>query len=438
VAEVEADAVIDGQNFLINSCGENTLTFNNNSFDIANIRSYDWEFVSGDVVLTSTDRNATITFPGVGKFDGTMIINKGTECADTAMVSVNIFPSITADFTFDYDTCIAGPVVFNDQSTSDAGPIVDWEWEFGDGNSVLSTKDPSYQYNSPGDFLARVTVTDNNQCTDQIDKIVSWKPVPSLIIIEPTTFIGCKPADIFFNNLSNPIDSSYIIEWDFGDGNKSDEISPSHVYSETGIYDVRIDITSPFGCTTFRNYRDWIKVEPSPTADFNFTPDEPTIFSKDVTFTDASIDAVGWLWVFGQSGISLDQNPTFTFPDTGVYKIDLIVVNDVSCTDTMTQIIDIKPFVTYHLPNAFTPNNDASNDEFLGLGISNSISDFRMTIFSRWGEEVFSSKDPSLGWNGRKNNNGEDSPSGVYVYNVEYLDPRGERVFKRGHLTLVR
>jgi gliding motility-associated-like protein len=438
VADIQADAVLNGQNFLINSCGENTLTFDNNSFEIANIRSYDWEFLSGDVVLTSDERDATITFPGQGQYDGTMVINKGTECADTAYISVNIFPSIVADFEFTYDTCIAGPVVFEDLSKSDAGPILDWEWDFGDGNMGLNNRNTSNQYTAPGDFQASLTVTDANQCTDQMVKTVSWKPVPSLIVIEPTTFIGCRPANIFFNNLSNPIDSTYDIAWDFGDGNTSDEISPTHIYSETGIYDVRIDITSPFGCTTFRNYSDWIKVEPSPTADFNFSPEEPTIFNKDIDFTDQSIGAVGWLWVFGDVGISLDRNPTFTFPDTGVYKVDLIVANNVACTDTFTEYLDISPFITYHLPNAFTPNNDAQNDEFVGVGISDNIAQFKMNIYNRWGQRVFSSENPNLGWNGRKGNNGEDAPSGIYVYTVEYLNPRGEQTVKKGHVTLVR
>lgn len=438
VAQIAADAVIDGQNFLINSCGENTLTFENNSFEIANIRSYDWEFVYQDIVLTSDVRNATISFPGEGLYNGSMIINKGTECADTAFITVNIYPSIEADFSFDYDTCIAGPVVFLDLSSSDAGPIIDWTWNFGDGNMNEGTKNISYQYLNPGDFQARLTVTDGNQCTDQIEKIISWKPVPSLIIIEPTTFIGCRPANIFFNNLSFPIDSTYIMEWDFGDGSFSDEISPTHIYEETGIYDIRVEITSPFGCTTFRNYPDWIKVEPSPTADFTYSPEEPTIFNRDVDFTDQSIDAVGWLWVFGDAGISLDRNPRFTFPDTGFYQVDLIVANNVACTDTMSVVIDVSPFITYFLPNAFTPNNDAKNDEFVGVGISDNIADFRISIFNRYGEEIYTSEDPAEGWNGRKNNTGEDAPAGIYVYTVKYLNPRGEQTVKRGHVTLVR
>ena len=47
--------------------------------------------------------------------------------------------------------------------------------------------------------------------------MVNWFPVPPLIIIEPSTFVGCPPAGVEFVNLSSPIDSTYEIAWDFGD-----------------------------------------------------------------------------------------------------------------------------------------------------------------------------------------------------------------------------
>ena len=75
----------------------------------ANIQSYLWEFDLGSEIASSTTRDATITFPGVGEYTGTMIVNEGLFCADTADISVNIFPSINSDFEFDYDTCFGNP-----------------------------------------------------------------------------------------------------------------------------------------------------------------------------------------------------------------------------------------------------------------------------------------------------------------------------------------
>jgi gliding motility-associated-like protein len=256
--------------------------------------------------------------------------------------------------------------------------------------------------------------------------------------VEPTTFIGCKPAQIFFNNLSNPIDSTYAIDWDFGDGGTSNDISPTHIFEEEGVYDIKIDITTPIGCFTTKTFRDWIRVLPSPEAEFTYTPEEPSIFNRNISFQNESEGGIGWLWNFSDLGISFDRNPTFEFPDTGLYKVDLVVTNESSCTDTFTQFIDIKPVVTLHMPTAFTPNNDGMNDVFFGAGYYEGITSYEFKIFNRWGQQVFSSDDPQVGWNGRLNNSGEESPTGVYVYTTEYRGPRGEPYILKGHVTLVR
>ncbi len=57
--------------------------------------------------------------------------------------------------------------------------------------------------------------------------------------------------------------------------------------------------------------------------------------------------------------------------------------------------------------NAFTPNNDSSNDQFIGKGVLlENLSDFNMRIWNRWGEKVFETSDPFTGWNGTKDNVG--------------------------------
>ncbi|HMQ06729.1 MAG TPA: PKD domain-containing protein [Saprospiraceae bacterium] len=437
IADIESDQYVNGERHLINSCGESTITFINRSRQAQNIFSYLWRFTIDGREETRDTRDATITFPGVGLYTGTMVVNQGTECADSADISVNVFPSIEADFIYDYDTCIAGPVTFTDLSESGAGPIIERFWTFGD-DGVSTERNPLYQYGFPGVYPVRLSVKDNNECRDSIVRNLPWQPVPNLIVVEPTTFIGCKPANIFFNNLSFPVDSTYDIQWTFGDGNTSNEISPNHTYNEEGIYSVRVRITSPAGCTVERFYPSWIRVEPSPTANFSFSPEQPSAFNREVVFTDLSIGAISWQWNFSNISSSLQRNPTFTFPDTGLYRIEQVVLNERACTDTMVQFIDVTPLSTLHFPNAFTPNNDGLNDEFKGRGFFDGIRNYRMVVYSRWGEQLFASSDPRIGWNGRKNNSGDELPPGVYVYAISYIGPRGETNTEKGHVTLIR
>lgn len=429
---------VKGKEFEINSCGPTTVFMQNLSQDVANIDGYLWEMEIAGQKVTRSTKDATFDFPGVGTYEGLMIVNPGaTTCSDTAVLSINIFPAIEGDFSFSYDTCIAGPVTFTDLSISGAGNILKWAWDYGDGNGN-SVQNPEYRFPEPGEQDVTLIVQDENNCIDSISQIINWAPAPEIIVVEPSQFIGCKPASIFFNNLSTPINEDYDIVWTFGDGNTGTEISPTHIYEEEGIYDVLLEITSPLGCFASRLYPQLIEIKPKPIADFIYTPDMPSSFRKEVDFIDQSIDAISWSWNFGGIGAAFDPNPTFTFPDTGRYKVDLIVVHPQGCTDTMSRIIDVEPLVTLHMPNAFTPNNDGLNDSFKGKGETNGINDYTLKIWNRWGALIFETQDPNEGWNGEMNNDGTLVQQGVYVYTLTYKGPRGENKEQKGHITLIR
>ena len=244
--------------------------------------------------------------------------------------------------------------------------------------------------------------------------------------------------DVFLNNLSFPIDSTYDIFWDLGDGNTSTDLSPTNTYLEPGIFSVSVDIVSPIGCEASRGFPNLIRVLESPIADFTCDPMEANNFDRTVNFTDLSTNAQGWQWDFGGVGSSFVQNPTFEFPDTGIYRVLLTSFHPVTnCPDTISKLLDVVPSVEINFPNAFTPNNDSSNDLFLGVGFFGVVN-YQMSIYNRWGQLVFESTNPREGWNGMEFNSGPQAPQGVYVYKVTYDEPRGDRINQDGHLTLLR
>ena len=252
--------------------------------------------------------------------------------------------------------------------------------------------------------------------------------------------MGCAPANITFTNLSTPIDETYKIVWTFGDGGTSEGvISPTHLYEKEGLYDVTVAITSPIGCFIADTFPRLIRAEPSPTANFTCDPDSLlSNFNSTVAFTDLSLLANRWNWTFDKYGYTTEQNPTFTFPDTGLVKIRLIVTHPAGCKDSMSKVLDIRPEIRWYMPNAFTPNADSNNDGFLGKGYLEGVDDFSMLIWNRWGELVFETTSPDVAWNGRVKNTGGMSPSGVYVVVVRFTGPRGAPYEYKGFATLVR
>ncbi len=438
-ADMVADEEIEGpiKTFVYNICDDNTLQIENTSVQESSISAYQWTFDINGTPLVLADRNPLLSFPTLGTYDGQLVLNPGSsDCTDTANVVINVFPGSTAGFSFDYDTCVAGPVSFTDLSTTNSS-IEDYLWDFGDGEN--SDEDsPDYLYGEPGNHEVTLIITDSDNCMDTISTTINWFPAPPLIVIEPSSFVGCEPLDVVFTNLSSPIDDSYNIIWTFGDGNSSNEISPTHLYETPGIYDVAIEITSPLGCFIEESWSNWIDVQPKPLADFIFTPSILDNFDGLAEFTDQSIDASAWQWDFAGQGNSFQQNPVFEFRDTGIQVVTLIVEHPFGCTDTISKTIDVVPLIRYFLPNAFTPNSDAVNDYFSGAGYFVGLKNFKMQIWNRWGEMIFESSAPEQEWDGRKGNSMEVSPNGIYVYTVQFEGPRGGKSFLKGFVTLIR
>lgn len=439
-AAIEADEVIDGKNFVVNSCGDNVINLTNASGLTQFIEEYYWEFDINGVTETFSTRDVSLTLPDFGTYTGVMQINNNVPaagCRDTAEVTINLFPPIFAEFDFEYDTCVAGEVVFDNLSSSGSGFITENNWSFGDFNTSFE-EDPLHEYQQPGLYGAQLQVTDINNCKDSISYPISYFPVPDLLIVEPSSFIGCQPAPIFFNNLSTPIDSTYDLVWDFGDGGTSGDISPTYIYEDVGTYSVSLEVTSPIGCTNSASFEDLIIVEPSPIAGFMYTPDDLSIFNSTIEIIDESEDAISWFYTLGDGFIAYDAEFTYTYQDTGLYTITQVVKHESGCTDTLSQLVDVKPILSLQMPNAFTPNNDGLNDDFRGKGILSGIQDYTLSIWNRWGERIFESNDPSLGWNGEYNNNGKQVMNGVYVYTLQYIGPRGDVFEQKGNVTLIR
>ena len=439
-AAMESDSVAADGTYVITSCGDTEVQLVNQSGLTSFIDAYRWEFpdIGGSPVFSDVEDFA-YDFPGIGTYEGTLIVNPGSvDCSDTAAVRIQIFPGLTSEFTFDYDTCVAEPVSFTNLSTTNGGQIiVNNRWQYGDGIAEDIFQN-DYAYTEPGAFNVRLEVEDENGCTDISSQIVSYFPVPDLIVIAPSDFRGCVPAEIFFDNLSSSIDATYDFDWEFGDGNFGTDLSPTHLYETPGLYTVSLAITSPIGCTTDTTFQDLILMEPAPTAGFALTPDELTNFEPEVAITDQSLDAFRWFYDFNGETTSLIQNPTYAFRDTGLAYITQVVTHPSGCVDSLTQFIDIKPEITFYFPNAFTPNGDGNNDVFRPKGFTRGIKRFQMQVWNRWGEPLFTAVDPLQGWNGRKGNTGQDQPPGIYLYEAVLVGPRGEQFNYKGYITLLR
>ena len=195
-----------------------------------------------------------------------------------------------------------------------------------------------------------------------------------------------------------------------------------------GDYIVTYRLTE-IGCTDTVN--GMIHVNTQPKADFVFTPDSPFI-NQPVEFTSNSTNAITLIWKFG-NGKTITRNVfTTSFGIEGIYPVELVVKN-YACLDSITKDV-IVDFNRVWIPDAFTPNGDSQNDVFRpGLY---RIKKGNLSIYDRWGAQIFFSDDLGIGWDGKFN--GKLCPDDVYTYLLKYEEIPGTWREMHGTVTLMR
>ena len=121
----------------------------------------------------------------------------------------------------------------------------------------------------------------------------------------------------------------------------------------------------------------------------------------------------------------------FVYQCSGVYDVLLIQTNEYGCSDTAYGNVDVTGEV--NIPNVFTPNGDGVNDIF--QVIYTGLRDYQVTIFNRWGREVYSWGDVNSGWDGKIN--GEPAADGVYFWVLEGKTTTEQEISEKGNVTLI-
>jgi len=250
-------------------------------------------------------------------------------------------------------------ISFYDDSFDMDGKIVDWFWEFGDGESS-SDQNPEHTYSSPGAYMVNLTVTDDDGASNTFTK-------GSITIIDDTpiadfTYNPTKPVinqKISFNSTSVPY-TGYNIEsylWDFGDdtgpGTKE---NMTHHYSENGTYTVKLTVQDN------KDNIDIIKknIYVGLVADFSFK-DRIYEIGDTVSFNDLSSapknhTITSYSWDFGDGTSSTDTNPDHQYANAGYYKVELTIEDNHSTTASTSKIVRVKP-------NLFIPRYPELNVE---------------------------------------------------------------------------
>jgi gliding motility-associated-like protein len=190
----------------------------------------------------------------------------------------------------------------------------------------------------------------------------------------------------------------------------------------------------------------------NPIAAFTVSEDSLYTDLTLVNFNNNSQHAVTYDWDFGDFSISSSTNPSHYFPETpGDYSVTLTAYNEAGCFNSTSMIITIEEQLNIYIPNTFTPNQDEYNNVFIPILTTGFKKDnYHFTIYNRWGEIVFESYDPEVGWDGSyqgiftrnklfvRNVTQEICQDGTYIWTLEIEETQSARIRKLiGHVNLL-
>jgi gliding motility-associated-like protein len=95
-----------------------------------------------------------------------------------------------------------------------------------------------------------------------------------------------------------------------------------------------------------------------------------------------------------------------------------------------------KPLI--YIPNTFTPDGDNLNDYFFPVLTNIEPINYNLSIFNRWGQVIFESTKPEVGWDGKIQSSGLDATNDTFLYQVQVNDANGVQISKRGFVSLIR
>lgn len=239
--------------------------------------------------------------------------------------------------------------------------------------------------------------------------------LPEIILSEAR----CVGDKIYF---SLDVDSTKWISymWCYGDGDMSNQFSSQHSYKNVGEHEIKVILMG--SCT-------------SDTIVSNITIDEYSgnlHLSDTVICSDEELVIITNTPVFWNTG---DTTDTLTLSAEGSYYAMDIDSNGCIFIDSLRITADdcADSFV---VPDVFTPNGDGKNDLFYVIPIGKSFDDFDLSIYNRWGQVIFHTKNIEEGWKGNDYNDVRQE-SGAYYFTVSAKN--GSQLYTfAGNLILLR
>jgi choice-of-anchor A domain-containing protein len=324
--------------FTINSTPQcisnNAFVFTNTSTGAAGL-IYKWTFGDGG---TSALLSPSKTYSTAGTYSIKLVVTGPGGSDSTTKTIVVTANASTAGFTVNDSSQFLTDNNF--VFTSSGNPSgKTYNWSFGD-NTVSADISPAKSYNTSATFVVKQVVTSTGGCKDSISKTVVVKPVsPTVAVFNTNNTAQCISGNLFsFTNASTGNTLSY--KWYFGDGEVSENASPSKTYTTAGSYSVKLVVSGLGGKDSISHI---VTVFALPQTGFTLSDTAQFISGNSFTFTPISTDpALTYQWHLGDGTFSTAVIPTKSYAAIGSYEIRQVVTSANGCNDSTSQNVVVK------------------------------------------------------------------------------------------------
>ncbi|SHE81986.1 gliding motility-associated C-terminal domain-containing protein [Cnuella takakiae] len=244
---------------------------------------------------------------------------------------------------------------------------------------------------------------------------------------------GCTTDSVQFNHPGTRGVNQW--SWILDEGKTSTVRNPLALYNVFTTKNIRLAVSNGV-CVDTADTK--VVLENFLSLDFKATTEECP--NEPVQFTSTAVGrGLRHRWVFGDGTTSSEAQPVHRFNAplrTAAINVTYSVTDSFGCTRSVTKPITIYSSCTVHVPNAFTPGSDGRNDLFRPLNAFR-IDGYEFIVYNRWGQEVFRTRDPKRGWDGRIS--GQLQNTGTYVWTLRYRElSTGTQMERKGSVVLIR
>jgi len=313
---------------------------------------HDWTF--GDGSSSSNDSFVKI-YAAVGVYNVKHVVTSNQSCKDSAVTTVTVVNTPTANFTVNKDTACYYSQDFDFVDNTNFSGSYTVLWDFNDGTQANGSTYLNKTFTSTGKYPVKMVITSSQGCKDSMSKDVRIFAVPVAKFTVNDDEQCVQNNSFVFTNTSNEngatVPVMYGWQIDGGSGAPIQVLQkniPTQTLTDTGFKVVTLGVASAEGCLSTQSLSIYIAETPLVSI-----TGKDACANEEIQFGSVLLINKGtasYSWDFGNGSTSTSSSPKYTYTTAGAYLLNLNVTSSYGCTGKATAYpvnIYVKPKASF-------------------------------------------------------------------------------------------